>query len=1400
MRRLSILLAVLIILAVALRWALMASVRRNTAMLRKLRGEAMTAFAAHDYRTAVEGLNAYLEKTHGGPSGLESVLGKIFFYNPSPAGADPDAQFAYATARMNVELPNNRHLTDAIHALQYYLEQLRPGDEAAEHELLGLYGRMPGYRGDALHLADDMLAANPRDAEVLKAKAQMLGLTDPAAALSCSEKINEIDPSNLDGQALTQELWVATGVPIGTVLARTQAMQTAHGEDPRFALLLAMAYERAHDARETAQWLKRAADSAPPDAAFALALVRRLDHAQLYQEASAFLARAADALNDPAVQRSLAERLWEDERVEALASRWRNIDPSAVDADPMLVGYRAMALVAQRKWADVAQIADALSHRGDSASAAWTIILQTRGVASPPAPAEAAKSLQLATQRDPGNPLGFALLAESYLGMGESELAIAQCGLAMRLAPNWATPLLIMAQAQGDAGRAYEAKESAMAAHVRAPHRRDTDVMLARTFTAWVAESNLAGSYAQLLPLVSQVQQDWNDPRTLAAYVKVLSRNGKKDEAIAAIRAALAARPPLPAEVLLALSEVSDAEKLNEADAIHQALLASAGMTVEVASAQAARLAAAGEKERGLAVLRDAASGHEREPAWASAMLEYREKTGEIGLWKEWMALGDGNAANLALQELILRSPSRFDDRALWERTIDRVKALTGEQGLLWRIERGRWLLAGDMNERDKADAVNLLTQVTQMAPSLSEPHALLALALEKINKTSGAISELSTAADLPASQAPGTIHLIQLLIAAHRNGDALARLDLLAHQAPLASPLRHWMAQCYQALGDNDKALGLLLDESPAEGGQARVALLADAYHRAGEDEKAAAIYEAAGDDAKADPEFLRQGAEFFASRHAAQASEKLLGRLATAWNDPAKMELLRGSIAERFESDRQALTHYEAAVKAADHSEPAWTTLALFFMRHGRDAQADDAAARGLSQLPESAMLNAIHSDAGALARLGDAANLAPLREALCLDPTDAGAHEMLVALLAGKSNGGSGVTMAAKAEEIAGRYPDDVPLQQEVIALYAGAGRADAALDLAMRLAQRDPQSPRAQQTLAQISLTLGRWDQAEQAAILWRKAAPSEAAAADLALAQVYLSRPNADAGLAAELLKPFATSPGAPAQNPMAVALYARALIVSDQAGSANELLKPLLTTADWRMRWLELSGFHASVEAARAWIETVAGDVPADALDEQLSLARAWYAVGSRFDSSAALDHAARLLKGLVAAHGDSAQGWLLLALTYQAQQNFDAALDAHRVVLKLQPQSANAMNNVAYALWMRGHLDDNPEALQWANAAIAADPSDSTFYDTLARIQARAGDTSLAVSTFRAAIEKDPDNVEAMIGLADLLCHNDSTRAQARELMGIINAKLKQNRQLAPMLRRQYQNVVSSL
>jgi Tfp pilus assembly protein PilF len=95
-------------------------------------------------------------------------------------------------------------------------------------------------------------------------------------------------------------------------------------------------------------------------------------------------------------------------------------------------------------------------------------------------------------------------------------------------------------------------------------------------------------------------------------------------------------------------------------------------------------------------------------------------------------------------------------------------------------------------------------------------------------------------------------------------------------------------------------------------------------------------------------------------------------------------------------------------------------------------------------------------------------------------------------------------------------------------------------------------------------------------------------------------------------------------------------------------------------------------------------------------------------------------------------------------------------------------------MNNRAVEALLRNQVDD---AYWWARTALVQNPAFIAAYNTLAVVYQRHGDKPMAERSFRAALEREPENVMVMQNLAPLLAalgKNEEAQALTRRIASI--------------------------
>lgn len=123
-----------------------------------------------------------------------------------------------------------------------------------------------------------------------------------------------------------------------------------------------------------------------------------------------------------------------------------------------------------------------------------------------------------------------------------------------------------------------------------------------------------------------------------------------------------------------------------------------------------------------------------------------------------------------------------------------------------------------------------------------------------------------------------------------------------------------------------------------------------------------------------------------------------------------------------------------------------------------------------------------------------------------------------------------------------------------------------------------------------------------------------------------------------------------------------------------------------------------------------------------------------------------ALEEATMIDPALVGAH-------MKLAEIYTNEENYAAAIERYRVVLKLKPEHLVAMNNLAYAIAV--HLKDPEEAMQLARRAVVIAKFDGSVLDTLAWIEFLSGDTATASKRVADAVRRKPDSPDIRLHAA---------------------------------------------
>lgn len=181
---------------------------------------------------------------------------------------------------------------------------------------------------------------------------------------------------------------------------------------------------------------------------------------------------------------------------------------------------------------------------------------------------------------------------------------------------------------------------------------------------------------------------------------------------------------------------------------------------------------------------------------------------------------------------------------------------------------------------------------------------------------------------------------------------------------------------------------------------------------------------------------------------------------------------------------------------------------------------------------------------------------------------------------------------------------------------------------------------------------------------------------------------------------------------------------------------------------DGKARWVPLEKLE------RAWEGAGYATLLVDPLTKEAALRR-----GVLLEEKGNDMEALEAYEGLLRRHPDSVVGWTNAANVRARLGDAAGAEAAYRRALALAPGDRDALNNLAWLLFIEGRL---AEAEPLARAAAGADGPDPHFaLDTLARILAATGECAEAERTWRAALASpslDPASETAIRdGLATL-------------------------------------------
>ncbi len=409
-----------------------------------------------------------------------------------------------------------------------------------------------------------------------------------------------------------------------------------------------------------------------------------------------------------------------------------------------------------------------------------------------------------------------------------------------------------------------------------------------------------------------------------------------------------------------------------------------------------------------------------------------------------------------------------------------------------------------------------------------------------------------------------------------------------------------------------------------------------------------------------------------------------------------------LRGRILLAKKDAAGARQSFEKALTIAPAYFPAVASLASLDVRENKVADARKRLEAYLSANPKSSQ--ALMALALVPGTAGDA-SADYLKRAIAASPSNAVPRLMLVDLYIAQKNMRLATTVA---QDAVAAMPDQPELQQVLAQVQLQSGEANQAIATFSKVAQMAPNSPEPLLHLADAQVQAGNKDDAANSL---RKALMIKP---DLIEAQRKLMTLDAALG---DLPAALEIAKSVQRQRPTEATGFA---MEGDLAASHRD--------------WAQAAG------AYRAALKLAPATELAVKLDSVLT-ASGSAADASSFEASWRQGHPsdATFLFHL----GDAALG----------RKDYAGAESAYGAVLKLQPSSAAAYNNLAWV----ASLQNKPTALQYAQKANELGPNQPAFMDTLAGILGSSGQVDKAIELQKKAVALMPANDDFKLDLAKL-------------------------------------------
>ena len=1327
------------------------------------------ALAEENYGSAITGIRRYLRRFDGDPRALAELAEALSKYPQSGPGEIQTAIASLRRARL--------------------LDPDLPGTESL---LMDLYVRA-GFQQEALDVADRLLRTDPENGDALwTATVGHYVLRQFDEALEFGRRYVEARPEDRKGYFHLLTVMGHAKVPADEVKFWATALAEAHPGDLDFLLLKANALLVGESTDLAREQLLVLAEGPLPDVVFARRLIALLNLLREQEVSTNLVLRAAEQFPEGALIDILIRRLWERGRFEEITAKLDELRPGDRGDLPVTsTGIEALSLLRSGRIEAARTLFTTLEGKPDKTRRdGWLELLEPLlSGSTPPSLRQRIESAAAAVNANPAEPIFHFVLAEAYESAGEYQQAVRSFAEAARVSLSWAKPAVRAAKRLIVMGYPQAALEIAKLAEDRwkdEPELRDVVALLRGATLSAVSPD-------QRREIIDRMAAGATEGDLSSSTIRVTSMvlNDRMDEAVSTIRADIA-RDDIDERTLINFTWLATRYDLGIADECLSRYEERFGRTVALQYYRASRLAADGDKAEGLRLLekgRDAAKEPDRRD-WMLARARYLDRTGQPEAVAAWRELADLYPADAAILGAVADADSTWADLTLIQSTADRLRAITGDEGLQWRTLKARLLLSNpDAQERDLAEGVDYLRKVLAVAPHLRNLRLSLGRALRRLGNDDAALEQYRIAS---LGEVPNAAVQLEFAWIYERQGNvrlAKEHLDKLAALNTLTPDAILETARIYQSIGEPARALSLLerlpasaTDES-GRGGMLRVQLLS----QLGRESEAEQLLDAlAMTPSRAVLEFA---AQYYAARQNFEKADECFAGLKGLGIGPFDLAILEGDHYRTTNRLAESIESYEGARKLEPLNPLGWRRSLSVLAAAGEKERFLDTFDECLENPEREKSFPDLIGQRSLLEFALGVDGLKVLMVVWIENPERASACAQGIQIVRERVEGGlSRGAYLGRLSSLTDANQDFWPLKSLVIAEQRRAGNMAEALRLARRAVLSLPAEIEPRRVLAEVLLEARRPDEALGHAKAWREKSPKDQMIADSLIGRIHLAR-NAPEE-AAVVLKPWVESlTRAGGWDHALFIRYGQALVQTGRIKAARELMWPQLEKSGvWRALACEFVIFPDRFDEpeAVAWLRQVEKFSPAEEFEETLMLARAWTALSHFHENYDHLAHASGLIDRLKKTGDPTANLWVLIGMFEEYAKDFKAAEEAYRRAIEKDADQHVAKNNLALLLASRSEFKD---ALELARGVVTASPKDPEYRDTLALIYIKDGRLAEAIEQLKAAEEIEPDNMRWKVALSELLL--DAGREQeAKVYYAKVRAALNEGRPISDALR----------